>query len=105
MKFATPQIFRKAMPESNIQHGYVIKYIRNANSRITVVCKHGCGWRLHASPMQGERTFQIKSFQPKHACGRSYNNHLVNSTYLAHKYMDKFRNDPNIKVGPMQKTV
>ncbi|KAL7253850.1 hypothetical protein ACSBR1_008236 [Camellia fascicularis] len=55
--------------------------------------------------MQGERTFQIKSFQPKHACRRSYNNHLVNSTYLAHKYMDKLRDDPNIKVGPMQKTV
>lgn len=64
MKFATPQIYRKAMKEWNIQHGYDIEYIRNDNSRITIVCKHGCGcgWRLHASPMQGERTFQIKSF-------------------------------------------
>ena len=34
-----------------------------------------------------------------------YNNHLVNSTYLAHKYMDKLRDGPNIKVRLMQKTV
>ena len=66
MKFSNAQVFRQAMKEWNVQNGYDIKYIRNENKRITAFCKVECGWRIHASPMQGEKTFQIKSLEPNH---------------------------------------
>ena len=105
MKFTSAQIFRKALVEWQVQQGYDLKFIRNENARITAACKRGCGFRIHASPMQGEMTFQIKSLQPVHNCGRSYDNHLVTSKYLSDKYLVKLRDNPDWKRLAMQKEV
>ena len=91
--------------EWQVQQGYDLKFIRNENARITAACKRGWGFRIHASPMQGERTFQIKSLQLVHNCGRSYDNHLVTSKYLSDKYLVKLRDNPDWKRLAMQKEV
>ena len=88
-----------------MQNGYDIKYTRNENARITAICKNDCGWRIHASLVQGEKTFQIKTINPVHKCGRSYDNHLVTSRYLSMKYLEKIRDDPEWKVNAMQRSV
>ena len=86
MTFSSPQVFRQALVEWTVRQGYDIKYLKNENKRITALCKYDCGFRIHASPMQGEKTFQIKTFKPKHECGMRFQNHLVTSNYIASKY-------------------
>lgn len=105
MKFTNAQVFREALREWSVQNGYDIKYKRKENARITALGKNDCGWRIHASPMEREKTFQIKSLNPIHKCGRSYNNHLVTSRYLSKKYVEKLRDDPEWKLVPMQRTI
>ncbi|XP_058181210.1 uncharacterized protein LOC131299644 [Rhododendron vialii] len=106
MKFTNVVVFRKALKEWQVQQGYDYKFVKNESSRVTVVCKEeGCGFRVHASAMQGERTYQIKTMTPHHDCLRTYNNHHVTSQYIVDKYLDKLRDDPWIKVDAFQKQV
>lgn len=105
MKFNNAIVFRKALREWQVQGGYDLEFVKNESSRVTVQCKEKCGFRVHASWMQQERTFQLKSIHPKHYCLRTYNNHLVNSKYIAEKYVDKLRDDPYKKVDCFQKEI
>lgn len=105
MKFNNAIVFRKALREWQVQGGYDLEFVKNESSRVAVQCKEKCGFRVHASWMQQERTFQLKSIHPKHYCLRTYNNHLVNSKYIAEKYVDKLRDDPYKKVDCFQKEI
>ncbi|KAK3008240.1 hypothetical protein RJ639_015216 [Escallonia herrerae] len=81
--------FWQALKLHRVRRVYDFVYKRNENKRITVVCKywhkdHGeCQWRIHASPIGGQSTFQIKTFHQKHTCGRDFYNHLVTSRYIS----------------------
>ncbi|KAJ1416598.1 Transposase, MuDR, plant [Sesbania bispinosa] len=95
MKFDSNVTFRKALIEWTIKRGYDIKYIHNDKSRVTAICKDGCGWRIHASQTQNNLCFQIKSFNPIHQCGRHYENKRVTTKWVANKYLENFRDSPN----------
>ena len=103
MIFSSPQVFRQALVEWTVRQGYDIKYLKNENKRITVVCKFDYGFRIHASPMQGEKTFQIKTFKPKHTCGMKFKSHLVTSSYIANKYQQRMSDNPKWSIPAMQK--
>ncbi|KAL7176505.1 hypothetical protein ACSBR2_029937 [Camellia fascicularis] len=105
MKFPSPQVFIEYLREFNVINGYDIRYIRNKSARITAVCRHNCSWRIHASPLRGTTTFQIKTLGGKHICGRPYNNKQANSKYLGKKFVDEVRDDPNINVDSLKKKV
>ena len=51
LKFSTAQVFRNALREWNVQHGFDIKFTKNEGKRVTAICINECGWRIHASPM------------------------------------------------------
>lgn len=108
MKFTNVTVFRKALREwqERGEGGYDIKFIKNGSTRVTTKCKEKkCGFRIHASNMQYEKTFQVKSITPKHDYHRTYNNHLVTSLYIANKYINKLRDDPFVKVDSFKKEI
>ncbi|XP_077215829.1 uncharacterized protein LOC143850465 [Tasmannia lanceolata] len=105
MIFSSPQVFRAALKEYAIQHGFDYMFVKNETSRVTAICKSKCGWRIHASPMQMGEGFQIKSYVPTHKCPRSYQNHQVTSSWLSSKYLEKIRDDPNWNVHAIRKSV
>ncbi|XP_028060305.1 uncharacterized protein LOC114263920 [Camellia sinensis] len=105
MKFPNPQVFKEYLREFNVVHGYDIRYIRNESARIIVVCRHGCTWRIHASPFGGTTTFQIKTLEGKHTCERHYNNKQANSKYLGKNFVDEVRDDPSINIASFKKKV
>ena len=74
MKFANISIYRAALREHAIHNWYDFKFVKNEGTKVTVVYKQECGWRIHASPFQMTSTFQIKSMKDAHSCPRSYNN-------------------------------
>jgi hypothetical protein len=55
--------------------------------------------------MIDEKSFQIRSFQLKHVCGRKYKNSIVNSTWITDKLIDKFKVQPNIPLDVIQNEV
>ncbi|VVA39210.1 PREDICTED: LOC110786475, partial [Prunus dulcis] len=59
-------------------------------------------FRLYASLMQGENTYQIKSYTPKHSCSKGLHNKNITSTFLSQRYMSKIKDDPKIKKTTLQ---
>ena len=49
--FLSPQVLRQALIEWTVKQGNDIKYLKNENKKITVVCKFDYGFRIHASPI------------------------------------------------------
>ncbi|GJY83859.1 hypothetical protein Tco_0497235 [Tanacetum coccineum] len=62
-----------------------------------------CGFRLYASWMSTEHSFQIKSLKPEHNCSRNYNlGSLVTYRWIAHHYAKQLIADPFIPTLKMK---
>lgn len=104
--FANSSMYRKALRQYAVRKGIQLKFEKNEKRRITAICKRKCGWRIHASLMRKSTAFQIKSFKGEpHKCPRNYVNKSANSTYLAHKYLEIFLEDPTMPIRSFKKRV
>ena len=61
MKFSNSRVFREALRDV-VNKAIDIKFKLNEKTKIYIHCKNDCGWRLYASVVLGELTFQIKTF-------------------------------------------
>ena len=109
MKFPNVQVFRKLLREYHIKEGYTFTFLKNESKRVTVVCARKketrCPFRLHASPMYEEKSFQIKKINHMHTCTRVYTNNNATSSWLSEKYLPKLSDAPETKVASMKRTV
>ena len=72
-----------------------MKKEKNNLSRYTVSCKgKGCKWRLHASVLDDEKTFMIKSYHGGHRCVRKTDYHEADYNWLASKILNHLRENP-----------
>jgi hypothetical protein len=95
MLFASVDVFRRAVREVNVRMGKDLKWSKNDPDRVVVVCKKKrCKYKVYASNVKGEKSFQIKQMYPKHSCARSYKNTQVTSQWLANKYLETIRVNP-----------
>jgi hypothetical protein len=50
-------------------------------------------------------TFLLVSLRPKHSCNRTYQNHMITSSWIADWCMESFREQPNMTTEVLQKKV
>ncbi|KAK9284475.1 hypothetical protein L1049_023648 [Liquidambar formosana] len=104
--FVTAQDFRDLVREVAIRKGYDLFFIKNDGDRITVRCRDNCGWKVHASYVKEKEKFQLKTLRhPKHSCSRLRKNDQAKAGWLAKKYIDRFRDDPNWSLEAFQNTI
>ena len=72
-----------------------IKFKLNEKTKVSIHYKYECGWRVYASQISGELTFQIKTMVPTCTCGRTFKHSQVTFTYVARKYFDDFNENPD----------
>ena len=72
MKFPNSRVLREALREYVVNKAVDIKFKLNEKTKISVHCKNDCGWRLYASFVPEELTFQIKTFHFVCTCGKSF---------------------------------
>ncbi|CAL9026376.1 unnamed protein product [Prunus brigantina] len=104
MLFGSKEVLKKVVQNYAVQGNYHIKFVKNDKRRITAQCKN-CTWKIHASFMQLEKTLQIKTFIDKHICHRNLTNPYVNCVFIAHKYLDRIMDKPDIKCKHLRKAV
>ncbi|BFG42000.1 hypothetical protein CerSpe_282750 [Prunus speciosa] len=104
MLFGSKEVLKKAVKNYAVQGNYYVKFVKNDKRRITAQCKN-CTWKLHASFMQLEQTLQIKTFIDKHICHRNPTNPYVKCVFIAHKYLDRIMDEPDIKCKHLRKAV
>ena len=72
-----------------------IKFKLNEETKVFVHYKYECGWKVYASQILGELTFQIKTMVPTCTCRRTFKHSQVTSTYVTRKYLDDFNKNPD----------
>ena len=125
LKFPSIYVFRKALRYHAIECGYNYYYLHNGRSRITVYCYNRCDclkskarivncvcgkdkrcyFKVHAKKLKDEETFQIRSYIPEHTCGHQHINNKVTALYLAEKYVEDWRENPNWDLRAFKKRV
>ncbi|KAK3007972.1 hypothetical protein RJ639_015209 [Escallonia herrerae] len=102
--FSSKSEFKEAIHMHGVKYGKVICFRRSEENKIKAVCKE-CPWFVYASVRQNDTTWQINSMQKEHACGRSFDVHYVNSSWLAKKFVDKFMANPKWSHSSFLETV
>ncbi|KAL0408378.1 UNVERIFIED_CONTAM: hypothetical protein Sradi_1772200 [Sesamum radiatum] len=106
MKFENAAQFRVVLRDWCIRNGVDLEFLRNEAARVTAKCKvKGCEWRIHASPVLGGPTFQIKTIKGEHTCARTYDNRLANASYIAKRIEKAIRDHPTIPVQQLKNRI
>ncbi|KAM2845960.1 hypothetical protein COP1_028340 [Malus domestica] len=105
MRFANREILKKAVKRYSILGGYDIGLKKNDRRRVTALCAKPCPWRLHASQMQNDTTWQIKVLVDEHTCSRVWRNKHFTFKLMAEKYIDRFRDDPRTDAKTLQTVI
>ncbi|KAF9602703.1 hypothetical protein IFM89_030591 [Coptis chinensis] len=98
MRFTSKDEFKDCLRDYGVANGYPIKFIKNESNRVTAICGEGCKWRCHASPMQVEYSWQIKSLNDLHECNRDFNAKFCNARWLSKKYKTQILANPRWKL-------
>ena len=70
--------------------------------RMQLGCAKGCPFKMWATFIESNQTWQIKTLVDEHNCIWNYKNRLVSVKWLADRYGDRIRKNPNWKLGEMQ---
>ncbi|KAK3188305.1 hypothetical protein Dsin_027866 [Dipteronia sinensis] len=92
-------VLRNVMREYAIQEGVELDRVKNDLVRQTYKCTApGCPWRAHASCMIDRTTMQLRSLVDQHDCHRLYNNKEAKVKWIAYKFENIVKRNPNISV-------
>ncbi|XP_038683095.1 uncharacterized protein LOC119983503 [Tripterygium wilfordii] len=103
MQFCSIKQFKRAVRDYAVYGGYQLQFKVHDRMRCHVICigknQIGqCKWKCWCSKICGEMTFQIKTLEAKHECGRDFHNCLATAKWLSKKIENKIREDMEIKV-------
>ncbi|XP_027171918.1 uncharacterized protein LOC113771542 [Coffea eugenioides] len=92
--------FINAAKSHGVKYGRKIRFKKNNSNRCKAIYKgKRCMWNIYCSVRSDKMTFQIKSILLTHTCGRTTYHGLASVTYLANKYLEDIRLNPNFNVG------
>ncbi|GJR31244.1 transposase, MuDR, plant [Tanacetum coccineum] len=103
-KYESPDQLKRALAFYALANGYKLYYEVNNPRRLLAKCcrdakDRKCPFRLWASWMQNERSFQIKKLNDEHSCSRTYEyGTLITSNWIARNFAKKIMMNPCIKV-------
>ncbi|KAF5198850.1 Mudr family transposase, partial [Thalictrum thalictroides] len=97
MKFANPKELKFSLICYAVANGKNIRFSRSAHYKLEVKCVKGCPWRIWASWMQREKSFQIKSYRNTHRCVRVFKIKLANARFWGKAFCKELMIDPKMK--------
>lgn len=121
MKFESPAQLKDMLIDYGVANGHQLVFPVNDNNRLLVRCGKGetiddgsekkkkvwnCPFRLWASRITGEDSFQIKSLNDNHTCSRQfYLGSLVTYFWIAKRYFKQIIQNPEISLREMQQDI
>ena len=109
MKFANP-VLKFSLSNYAVANGYDLYYEKNDKDRLLVKCCKNripsCPFRLWASWMKNERTFQIKSLQSEHTCGRAFKlGSIITYKWIGTHYVNEILQRPKLSLRKMKSEI
>ncbi|KAL3849567.1 hypothetical protein ACJIZ3_011449 [Penstemon smallii] len=88
MQFKGADEFREAVRAHSNKQGRPLKFTKNCSDKIQVTCRY--------------KTFQVKTMKNQHTCTREASSKHCTSKFLAKKYQNHIRSNPELPVYSMQ---
>ncbi|KAL0377895.1 UNVERIFIED_CONTAM: hypothetical protein Sradi_3095000 [Sesamum radiatum] len=99
MIFSSKAEFKKAVQSHGIRHKRSLKFTKNDSFRVYCVCTgEGCEWKIHATKIKNEKTFQINFYNSEHSCPQVFNVRNVKTSWLSERFLQDFKTDPKRNV-------
>ena len=95
MEFGSLSDFKEAILEHSVLNGREVRFKKNDKERALAVCKHVCDFKAYVSRVGTSHTFRLKTYNPKHTCGRVFNNSNANSNWIAKVLVNKLKATTN----------
>uniref|UniRef100_A0A2N9J0V4 Uncharacterized protein n=1 Tax=Fagus sylvatica TaxID=28930 RepID=A0A2N9J0V4_FAGSY len=92
---------KEAVFAYRLKHGFGLRFIENERWKVRVRCVEGCPWKLFAGRGDDGESFQINSFESVHTCSRAFHIRVVSSRWVAKKYIDQFRINPDMELNEL----
>ena len=123
LRFGSNEVFREALRQYALENGFDYYYLHNDKSKVSAYCKnrcgcglkHGrkkcvckerlCGFKAVARKMGLDGSFQLKQLNPDHSCGWQDRNTKLSSSWVAKKYLEHYRDDPQWRIKAFIMTV
>ncbi|KAK1292815.1 hypothetical protein QJS10_CPB17g01211 [Acorus calamus] len=107
-RFPSVEHFRDALNQYCVTNEFAVKYLKNERCRVTAKCKVGkCNWRIHASVLPDEITFEVKTLNEVHTCTsvNKVGNEMVTSRWLATKMVPILHKTPELGASKLKMEV
>ncbi|KAH0709663.1 hypothetical protein KY284_011090 [Solanum tuberosum] len=99
LTFGSKREFKDAVATHEIkkEEGKYIKWNKNDKERIRAKCIHKeCKWKIMASKMQRDKSFQIKTYDPTHTCKEwHHENRIITPSFIVRKYLNEIGSNRN----------
>ncbi|CAL8173644.1 unnamed protein product [Prunus armeniaca] len=88
-----------------------LKWMRNDSNRVRLKCegdkkqKVPCPWMMYASHVGKGPTTKIKTYVPRHTCGRRQRTKYATSSWLSKRFDEELRDNLNMKVADFMKLI
>ncbi|XP_070664904.1 uncharacterized protein [Malus domestica] len=103
MEFPDMKACREAVRYYSVAISRPLHWDKNDRTRLRVSClgtsKIKCPWLLYAAHVGRGPTTRIKTFVPEHTCGRLQKTKYATSSWLAERFEEELRDNPNMSVG------
>ncbi|KAK7259984.1 hypothetical protein RIF29_25648 [Crotalaria pallida] len=98
LEFTSLAVFKQAILEHSVLNGKSVKFVKNDKERVRVACKSDCGFVAYVARVGDSHTFRLKTLQPKHRCGRVFDNKNANTRWVSKVVLDKMRDNHDYKM-------
>jgi len=106
LAFASVRDFREVVTKYVVQQKVSIEKYVNEPTRVRVKCKKAsCPWLLVASYDSRTKDFVVKNYNPVHKCDPTNRNKLCNSKFLAKRFNERIKEQPNIRIFKFQELI
>nr|XP_043638083.1 uncharacterized protein LOC122609088 [Erigeron canadensis] len=107
-KFTNAVAFKRALNHHAITNEYDYFLVKSDPTRFIARCRNmECDWRIHASTMQDEITFEVKTMVEAHSCTRSNKggNNRATQGWVAGIVSDKLKSDGDVTPAELRKWI
>ncbi|KAL6284119.1 hypothetical protein ACE6H2_015048 [Prunus campanulata] len=111
MEFTNMEQCREAIRYYAVSCARPLKWVRNDSYRVGLKCegdnkqKVPCPWMLYASHVGKGPTTRIKTYIPRHTCGRRQRTKYATSSWLSKRFDEELRDNPKMKVTDFMKII
>ncbi|KAK3231536.1 hypothetical protein Dsin_003417 [Dipteronia sinensis] len=95
--------FKEVLQDYVIQEGFRMDKVKNEITKLASTCAYiGCSWRIHASLLADEVSFQIKTYEKEHLCQKVLQNFEASTSWIIRKLGDMIRRNPGILIDVLE---